>query len=101
MSSGRGSIREKLKSEMEEVEWDAIHSHAERGAVILISEELDLLDVAETVAQDEKNQIEKWVGLELMRKPDLAEIDRWNEAPQQKFRFVILAPFILVQRLAH
>ena len=50
------SLREELKKTLDESEWSWLAPHLVRDAVILVSHDLDLLTVGETVSRDEKGQ---------------------------------------------
>jgi hypothetical protein len=94
-------IRDKLASELHEVEWSAIRPHVARDAVILVSPELDLIEVAENVTTDKKSQMAEWVDKGLIVKPTQAELELWETQLQRRFRFLIVSPFVLVQHAAH
>jgi hypothetical protein len=94
-------LREKLRSELQEIEWTALKPHLARDAVITVSPQLDLLEVAESVASDDKSQLEAWVQGGLVGKPTAAELALWETQLERKFRFIILSPFVLIQHLAN
>lgn len=94
------SLREKLQSELQEVEWSAIRPHMARDTVILISEELDLIDAAERVAKDDKVQVSKWIEAGLVNKPSAQQLQTWEGQLDMRFRFLILTPYVLIQKLA-
>jgi hypothetical protein len=94
-------LEEKLKSEIHQVEWDALTPHVQRGRVITISQELDLLEVALKVAHDDSKSIQNWLdeGKVIPLSEELSQ--KWSETPKKPFQFIILQPYVLIQESAH
>lgn len=91
------AIRQKLKAEVQAVNWPDLKPHAARGALLLLDPGLDLLDVATAVATDDVKAIEKWLQSNQIQK---ATTDA--EAEQTtRFQFVIVQPYVLAQALAN
>lgn len=95
------NLREKLKSELQQVEWSALRPHMNRDVIILVSPELDLVDVGERIAVDDKTQIAEWIDSGLLSKPTLAELETWEKQMDRKFLFLIVSPYVLTQKAAH
>lgn len=95
------SLRDKLKSELQEVEWSALRSHSARDAIITVSQELELAEVAERIAEDDKAQVASWIQQGHLAKPSAEELAHWEKEPNLKFYFLIVSPFVLIQRVAH
>ena len=93
-------IREKLEKEGAIVSWEMLQLHAERGALICVSSELDLVDAALAVAQDEAVQVEEWIGSGALYKPTMEQLEAWEAKPQKVFKFVIVQPFVLASEHA-
>ena len=83
--------------EILESDWRALEEHFKRDAVIVISQELDLLQVARLVIADDKIQIEQWIASGYLAKPSSAQIEGWRRQPQTPFRFVVAQPFVIAQ----
>ena len=47
-----GNIHDQLLEELAEVEWSDLIPHAQRDALILVSDSLNLIEVAEAIAGD-------------------------------------------------
>lgn len=87
--------RAKLRSEIQAVGWSALAPHAKRGALLLADTELDLLDVAVAVADDDAAQIRHWLEATRLMRIDPA---RGTELlAGRRFQFVIVQPYVLAQ----
>ncbi|MCB0421017.1 MAG: DUF2288 family protein [Bdellovibrionales bacterium] len=89
-------VREKIKSEILEVEWEPLAEHHQREAVVVVSESLNLIDVAEAVIQDDVDQLKGWLKSVMVYKPAPDQVTQWS-ATHQKFLCVIVQPYVLVQ----
>ena len=91
------SLRDELKEALDESEWTWLASHLARDAVILVSQELDLLEVGEKVARDEKSTVQHWISEGHLSKPTREQIELWTKTPTKKFLTLIVQPYVLVQ----
>ena len=91
----------RLRGEVEEGEWSWLAPHHARGAVIVVAQELDLAEVAAAVANDVLEKIRPWLEQKQVAKPDDEQAEAWNAAPSQKFRFLIIQPYVLVQLIGN
>ena len=94
------AIEEKLRSELQETHWDALAIHAERGRLIVVSPDLDLLTAAIAIAEDKKSDVEAFLTSGLLRKAGEPEIAAFEQEDNPRFRFVIVQPFVLACRIA-
>ncbi|MGK7879722.1 MAG: DUF2288 domain-containing protein [Crocosphaera sp.] len=92
-------IRKKLEEDMADVNWNDIKPHAQRDAVIVVDERLNLLDVGVAIAQDDKKAVEHWITEQLICKPSNQQLSDWNIDQTQLFKTLIVQPFVLVQSL--
>lgn len=92
-------LKEKLKNEIQQVEWEQLKPHQEREALVMVSQELALVEVALAFAEDDTKNVKKWMAQNLVYKPSPAEMSR--HPSQKNFKFVIVQPFVLVQELAN
>ena len=90
-------IRKKLEEDMADVNWNDIKPHAQRDAVIVVNETLNLLDVGVAIAQDDKKAVEHWITEQLISKPSNQQLSDWNIDQTQLFKTLIVQPFVLVQ----
>ncbi len=91
-------LRERLKAEVLRAAWDDLAPHFARGALLVATPDLDLLDVAVAIALDDTTRVSAWLGSGRLRKPSDAEGAAWAAAPPA-FQAVILQPWVLAQRL--
>lgn len=89
------------KIEILEALWPEIIPHQKRGSVIIVNTELNLKNVAATVAEDDQVQVKKWIEAEKIGKPKNSQIETWQFNPDQKFLIVIVQPFVLIQVLSN
>lgn len=95
------SDQPRTKLEVLTGEWTDLKPHAERGAVFLVSPDLDLNEVAIKVAQDDVESIRAWIEANSLQRPLMNQIERWDESPGRSFRFTIVQPYVLIQELGH
>ena len=93
------SLREKLEEELQQIEWQHLQPHNEREALVVVSQELNLLDVAVAFAEDDTENVKKWMAFNLVYKPGAAQTSSY--ADNKVFKFIIVQPFVLVQELAN
>jgi hypothetical protein len=93
-------LRKKLQDEMETCGWNILAAHHQRETVFLISEQLDLIEVAIAVALDKIEDIKTWQETGDFRRPDSYEVETWEKDPDKKMaQFIIVQPFVLIQKI--
>lgn len=90
-------LREKLKSEILSASWSDLEPHFNRGALFLVAGELDLVDVGIKAATDDALAIGKWIEANQIVRPNALDIAKWSQNPNQSFKFLIVAPYVLTQ----
>ncbi len=90
-------MQERLEAEIMEVEWDALLPHYARGAVVRIAEDLPLVKVAMAFGLDLKDDVTAWMAEGKVTKPTDEDAKAWRA--NDRFRFLIVQPFVLVQRI--
>ena len=93
-------LKSKLRAEVRVSDWMKLGDFANRDAIIVISEELDLLEVAESVVRDDKEIVASWVDEQLVTKPNDFQLRLWSHSPTRPFRCLIVYPYVLVQTVA-
>ncbi len=82
-------------------EWNALAPHHQRGALFLLADDLDLRAVAEAIAGDRRAEVEPLVTSGQLRRVTEDEAQRFTASPEaHRFRFAIVQPYIVAQRLA-
>lgn len=95
------NVRERLARDLAEVSWKDMRVHLQRDVIILVAEDLDLVDVAVDVAQDNKHQVSLWISSGQLTKPSREQIDQWEHQLDKPFRMLIAQPYILAQPVSH
>jgi len=95
-----GNIHEQLLEELAEVEWSDLIPHAQRDALIVVSDSLNLIEVAEAIAGDRVAEVQNWIGEKLLEKPTQEQLSDWNSHPNNLFNTLIVQPFVLIQSIA-
>ncbi len=93
-------LRTELSETIDEAEWDWLIPHVKRDAVIVVSSELDLLDVGEAIANDNISSVQRWIDEQLISKPSNQQLGLWNDNQQKRFNTLIIQPYVLVQEIA-
>lgn len=94
-----GSVREKLRGETMAAAWGDLVYQFARGGLLLVTTQLDLLDVATAIATDAREQVEHWLATGAVRKASDEDAQRFQSEPNVRFQFVIVQPWVLAQRL--
>ncbi len=90
-------IVKSFKRDLAEVSWRELKIHLQRDAIIVVATDLDLIDVAVAVAEDEKVLVEAWIAENQLGKPTENQLKQWEEESDNRFKMLIVQPFILVQ----
>lgn len=90
-------MREALMATMGPIEFSDLRSHLTRGSVIVVDGSLDLLEVAEAVARDDKARVAAWLAEGLLAKPSLEQLERWSKTEGPAWTAVVVQPFVLLR----
>ncbi len=93
------NLRETLNKDIADISWTDILPHAKRDAVIVVEPELDLPEVAEAIAQDNTNSVQKWIADRSIAKPTAEQLALWNDNPEKQFTALIVQPFVVVKEV--
>jgi len=94
----RNELRARLNSETGRLTWPELERHFARGAVIRVTTDLDLIDVAAAVADDDKAAVEAWMDAGQIAHPEIDEVKGWVER-QPEFWAVVIKPWVMVQEI--
>ncbi len=96
-TEGREEIyRAKMNLETSRIAWRELQRFFASGAAIYVSGELDLVEVAFQVSEDNKQQVMAWMeGGQVARVTD-AQALAWFEADADMWA-VVVSPYVLVQ----
>ena len=102
MSEQDGNDEFNFEDQLIEADWSMLEPHHKRGGLFVIAQELDLKEVARSVANDEIEKVKEWLEKGDFRHPTEAEIETWSADNYRKFAiFVIVQPYVLIQKLGH
>ncbi len=90
-------IKTQLSEQIASIEWNLLIPHAHRDALVIVKEQLNLLDVAVAVAEDNATAVQSWISQQLIYKPSPQDLSIWNSQPKKQFMTLIVQPFVLVQ----
>ena len=88
---------DRFARDLAEVSWRDLRIHLQRDAIITLTKDLSLIEVAMAVAKDQKSQVESWVTAGKLSKPSELDVQTWEGELDKPFRMLIVQPFILIQ----
>jgi hypothetical protein len=92
-------LRAELEQTIDEAEWEWLMPHAQRDAIVMVDQGLDLLDVGVAIASDNTTSVQHWIGEQLLVKPSPEQIVEFAGERGRRFRALIVQPYVLVQDL--
>jgi hypothetical protein len=90
-------LRAKLNGETSCMQWKELLRFFATGIVIAVSDELDLVEVAACIANDDKTAVAQWMAQDQIGKVSDAQASAWLEADVALWT-VVVKPWILVQQ---
>jgi hypothetical protein len=90
-------LRAKINSETSRLPWHELLRHFAAGTVILVSDDLDLVDVTVHMSNDDKALVAQWLSENRIGKVSDAQAQEWLDAGAALWT-VVVRPWILVQR---
>lgn len=91
-------VRALLNAQTGRLAWPELQRHFARGAVIRVAGNLDLVEVAARVVEDDRAVVERWLGEGRLAHATLEDARRW-ELDRAEFWAVVAAPWVLVQEV--
>lgn len=90
-------LRERLNLETARIHWRELERHFAGGRVVQVAADMDLIDVAACLAQNQVQLLKTWMAArQVQLLPD--EIARmWAERLPDNLWAVVVAPWVLVQ----
>lgn len=89
-------LRAKLNQETARMPWKELERYFAAGMVVMVSDDLDLVDVAVHIANDDKEAVTQWLSENRLAKVPDALAKAWLEADALLWT-VVVKPWILVQ----
>ena len=91
-------LRAQLAQQIHRVDWKPLAPHAKRGGLVMVDSQLDLLEVAVAVAQDDGEQVQQWMAEQQLNRPTADQAEAWRTETGERFTTVIVQPYVLAQR---
>ncbi len=92
----RTELKEKLNRDAGKIRWSALEEQQANELVIVVSDGLDLIEVACGFAEDNLSQIKQLLDAKSVAKVANEQAQQWLEADLE-FWAVVVAPWVLVQ----
>lgn len=92
-------LRARLNTETAQIAWKELLRFFAAGTVIAVSEELDLVEVAIQISNDNKAMIEQWMLEKRVDKVSDEQAKDWLKTDASLWA-VVVRPWILVQQVA-
>jgi len=93
-------LRDKLELEVGTADWQQLKPHFERGVIVIVENGLDIIDIALQIASNNTEQVQEWITSGAIIKPTLEQMELW-ELKELSFRSIVVAPFVLIQKINH
>ena len=88
--------RTKLNLETARIAWKELQRFFASGGAIFVSQELDLIEVAFQLSEDNKLQVERWMLAGQVAVVSDEQALAWYEADAEMWA-VVVSPYVLVQ----
>lgn len=89
-------LRQKLAAETGQIGWQELERHFARGVLIVIGPELNLVEAAAKIAEDDKSALQEWIQRGQVARATDDHARRWVDS-KCTFWAVVVAPWVLVQ----
>jgi hypothetical protein len=89
-------LYDKVNRETARIKWSELERHFAAGAVVFVSEELDLVDVAVRFSHDDKEHVQRWMAEGKVHKVKDEQAQVWSVSDSTLWASVV-HPFVLVQ----
>jgi hypothetical protein len=92
-------LRAELAEMVDEAELSWLLPHAQRGALVAVNPNLDLVDVGVAIANDNVASVQNWIDEQLIFKISVDQlIERGGD--RGRFTALIVQPYVLMQETA-
>lgn len=90
-------LKQELTDMLAPADWAWISPHANRGAVVVVDSQLNLVEVGVAIATDNTAAVNRWIAEALLTKPSPLQLEVWDQTAKKQFQSLIVQPFVLVQ----
>lgn len=91
-------LRAKVNLETSRIAWKELQRFFASGAAIVVSPELDLVEVAFQISEDNKKQVATWLAEGRVGAVSDAQALAWYEADAEVWS-VVVSPYVLIQEI--
>lgn len=88
--------RAKMNLETARIAWHELQRFFASGSAIYVSPELDLVEVAFQISEDNKEPVLKWMEAKQIAPVTDDQAQAWHEADAEMWA-VVVSPYVLVQ----
>ncbi len=96
MSAKKRYTKRELNQQTARVYWQELETHFARGVVVAVDGDLDLVEVATCLANDDKLAVEQWIHDGRVQHLSMATAKDWA-ARDPDLWAVVVAPWVVVQ----
>ena len=96
LQQDRDLVRAKINSETAKIPWRELQRFFAQGKVMQVTDQLDLVDVAFAVQQDDIGQVRQWTETEQLSLVSDDQAREWFESDSTLWA-VVIKPWVLVQ----
>jgi len=86
-------LADKFKEEIGTVSWSWLRPHEKRKILFQVAEELDLVEVAIAVAEDQTTKVKSWLENDDLTQPTLKQVAMWEKSGGL-FLGIIVKPYV-------
>ena len=91
--------REELALAVDEAAWGLLRAHLERGGLIIVARDLDIVEVGVKLAADDAAAIGGLIAAGGLAKPSAEQIAAWDGDREKRFLCLIVSPYVLIQEM--
>ena len=91
-------LRAKVNLETSRIAWKELQRFFASGGAIAVSSDLDLVEVAFQISEDNKKQVAQWLAESKIGPVNDAQALAWYEADADVWA-VVVSPYVLVQEV--
>jgi len=89
-------LRREYLGQTARIQWHELQAHFARGAVVVVAQGLDLVEVAVQLGLDNTERFQDWIEESKIAAPTEEQALAWYQA-NTEFWAVVAAPWVLVQ----
>jgi hypothetical protein len=90
--------RTKINQETSRIAWKELQRFYASGATILVASDLDLVEVAFQISEDNKQKVSQWLSEGKMGKVTDSQALAWFEADADVWA-VVVSPYVIIQEV--